>query len=107
MRSKLLLSLTAAALLGGAAYPLAFATSGERANCPGKVTCPITGDEVCKDRCPLSDAARTDCPGKVECPLTGDFVCRDECPVGTKVATENITSAVPICCRTARRKKTE
>ncbi len=101
MRSKLLLSLAAAAVLCGAAYSLAFATSGERSDCPGKVVCPITGEEVCKDRCPLLDAARDDCPGKVECPLTGELVCRDECPIEATAATAANTNTASSCGRDA------
>jgi hypothetical protein len=29
-----------------------------------------------------ASAERPDCPGKIECPLTGDLVCRDRCPLG-------------------------
>ncbi|MGH2667942.1 MAG: hypothetical protein ACRDH5_02265 [bacterium] len=55
---------TAAAVLvltGGLfAYPLAFA-SGARADCPGKIICPITGEEICKDQCPLgADRTKTE-----------------------------------------------
>ncbi len=107
MRSKLLLSLAAAVILGGAAYSLAFATSEERSDCPGKVLCPITGEEVCKDRCPLFDAARPDCPGKVECPLTGELVCGDECPIEATTATAVDTNAASSCCSNARYSKKE
>ena len=27
------------------------------------------------------DPARADCPGLIECPLTGDMICADECPL--------------------------
>jgi hypothetical protein len=27
------------------------------------------------------DSGRADCPGKIECPLTGEVICRDECPL--------------------------
>lgn len=27
--------------------------SAERQDCPGKIVCPLTGDLVCRDRCPL------------------------------------------------------
>jgi hypothetical protein len=66
---------------------LAYGVGGAmRGDCPGKITCPLTGEEVCKDQCPLVDASRPDCPGKVECPLTGDLVCKDRCPVGKNAA---------------------
>jgi hypothetical protein len=28
-------------------------TSGQRVDCPGKIVCPLTGQLVCRDRCPL------------------------------------------------------
>ena len=97
MRSKLLLTLAAVAILSGAAYSTSLATMGERSDCPGKITCPIDGEKVCKDRCPLIDANRSDCPGKINCPLTGELVCRDECPIyATTQAKEGKT--VRSCC---------
>jgi len=101
MRSKLMLGLASAAVLVGATYSLAFATnspSSQRSDCPGKIVCPITGDEVCRDRCPQVDAARTDCPGQVDCPVTGELVCRDNCPLDTAAAV-NPKQAVRSCCR--------
>ena len=102
------------ALVGlAAAYPLAKASNGaERSDCPGKVVCPLTGEEVCKDRCPLAakgektDPTRADCPGQIECPLTGELVCRDKCPA-TEAAKPAEKAAVaseeeadlPPCCR--------
>ena len=69
-------------LLGGTVLALGFSAAGtQRDDCPGTITCPLTGEEVCKDRCPLLDAERWDCPGKIECPLTGDVVCADRCPL--------------------------
>ena len=88
----LMFSLVAIAAGGLTTYSLAFATS-EGSSCPGTVICPITGDEVCQDECPLLDANRADCPGKVECPLTGELVCSDECPLGLASAV-----AKPSCC---------
>ncbi len=86
------LCLVAIAVGGLTTYSLAFA-SGEGNTCPGKVVCPVTGDEVCRDECPLVDANRDDCPGKVECPLSGEPVCSDECPLGLASAV-----ATPSCC---------
>lgn len=28
------------------------------------------------------ESQRADCPGKIVCPLTGELVCKDQCPVG-------------------------
>jgi len=88
----IVLSLVAIALGGLATYSLTFAST-EASTCPGKVDCSITGDEICKDECPLVDANRADCPGKVECPLSGELVCRDECPLGLEFAVSK-----PSCC---------
>ena len=69
-------------LILGAAVAAAGAAAGfQRSDCPGKVKCPLTGEEVCRDRCPLIDADRDDCPGKIKCPITGELVCRDKCPL--------------------------
>lgn len=80
-----------------AAYGFTFGTT--RSDCPGKINCPITGEEVCKDQCPLIDAKRSDCPGKIECPLTGKLVCRDECPLGANKVKAKADSDLPPCCR--------
>ena len=44
-----------------------------------------------------SPTDRPDCPGKIVCPLTGDLVCKDRCPLGTEQ--ENVESVVPSCCK--------
>jgi hypothetical protein len=104
------------ALGGLVALPLAFAASDkgtQRSDCPGKVICPLTGEEVCKDQCPLAAGkptatTREDCSGKVICPLTGEEVCKDQCPVGggaavmAKAAAES-DDDLPACCRKAKK----
>lgn len=32
-------------------------TATDRPDCPGKIVCPLTGELVCKDRCPLGASA--------------------------------------------------
>lgn len=90
-------------LLGVSLGAYGFARTGERTGCPGKVVCPVTGEEICKDQCPLVDANRADCPGEIECPLTGELVCRDRCPlaVSAEVSTQAAASDddLPPCCR--------
>lgn len=42
------------------------------------------------------DASRPDCPGQIRCPLSGELVCRDRCPAnGQQVPTG---ATVPECC---------
>ncbi len=91
-----LLALGALALrgLGG----LAFARSNaDRPDCPGKIDCPMTGELICRDQCPLIDPDREDCPGRIPCPLTGELVCKDLCPL--TAAEAEIEKTPASCCR--------
>lgn len=61
-RSKKILAATAtgiaAAGSAGAVSALAGGQAATRADCPGMIACPITGELVCIDRCPIeTDAA--------------------------------------------------
>lgn len=40
-------------------------------------------------------AGRLDCPGTVVCPLTGEAVCRDRCPLG--VDQSKTAAGAPSC----------
>lgn len=53
------LVLSTGAIGATAARFLASEPSPERADCPGKITCPLTGEEVCKDQCPLGAEGAT------------------------------------------------
>jgi len=53
---------------GIGAYALAGSGGAARADCPGVIICPLTGEPVCGDRCPLNakrieSATRTACCG--------------------------------------------
>lgn len=50
-------------------------------------------------------AERADCPGKIVCPLTGELVCEDRCPLGAQKAEATEETAVPACCRAKGEKK--
>lgn len=98
MRRFVFFALMLVAVVGGGLVAYGYA-SGERArsDCGGTVVCPLTGEEVCKDACPLLDPDRADCPGKIECPLTGELVCRDKCPLGKQDPGDDR----PSCCQQA------
>jgi len=70
----------------------------QRSDCPGKIICPLTGELVCRDRCPAVDQQRDDCPGRIECPINGELVCKDRCPLGEQAANDQATE-LPACCR--------
>lgn len=42
---------------------------------------------------------RPDCPGKIVCPITGELVCRDRCPIGDQAAAEETATPLPSCCQ--------
>lgn len=47
---KLLVGLTIVGIGLGSAF--AYTRATRRADCPGVMTCPLTGQPICKDRCP-------------------------------------------------------
>ena len=67
MRNKVLLPLAiAVVLVGVVACSLAFAST-QRADCPGKIECPLTGELVCRDKCPLADTSDDTMAPKPSC----------------------------------------
>jgi hypothetical protein len=52
----------------------------------------------------LMDAGRADCPGQIVCPITGELVCIDRCPLGAGGVTRpDVALAVTqpgSCCST-------
>ena len=94
---RMLLSVSLVFGLGAIVAVAGAATGFQRSDCPGKVVCPLTGDEVCRDQCPLVDANRDDCPGKIKCPVTGELVCRDKCPLGNAKTTKEIRKCCGAC----------
>lgn len=74
------------------------ATSTERPDCPGKIVCPLTGELICRDRCPAVDPERPDCPGRIECPQTGELVCVDRCPLEKAEAAPPAKVGCGACC---------
>ncbi len=78
-------------------------SDADRPDCPGQITCPLTGELVCRDKCPLIDHTRKDCPGMIVCPLTGELVCKDRCPLGDKALIGAKASDKPSCCAKQQR----
>ena len=69
-----------------------------RPDCPGKIVCPLTGDQVCADQCPVAQPQRNDRPGKVDCPIKGEPICADRCPAD-RARSAQPTTGPPPCCR--------
>lgn len=88
-----------AGLVGVASLAGLAAANSDRADCPGKIVCPLTGKLVCKDLCPARDASRPDCPGQIVCPLTGQLVCKDRCPANGANAANSDATAPCSCCK--------
>ena len=95
-RKLSLFTLGGIALAAASALGVAAATS-QRMDCPGKITCPLTGEVICRDECPHVDPNRPDCPGQIKCPLTGELVCIDKCPANAIDSTKD--ASVPSCCQ--------
>ena len=91
-----LFSLGGLVLATAGAVGIARAAS-ERVDCPGKITCPVSGEIICRDQCPTIDPDRADCPGRIQCPLTGELVCIDRCPLDQQKAA--LASSRPSCCQ--------
>lgn len=54
MSKKVLWILAVALVLTGGVMAYGVMSSGEgRADCPGKIQCPLTGEWICRDRCPV------------------------------------------------------
>lgn len=62
MRAKMFISLAALLVAGivvAASAGSVAAQEGVRPDCPGEVVCPLTGEPVCLDRCPVPSADQT------------------------------------------------
>ncbi|HKB16365.1 MAG TPA: hypothetical protein VKF62_09870 [Planctomycetota bacterium] len=60
MKRLILCGAVAVVLLAGGVFALR--ASSERADCPGKIVCPITGEVVCADHCPLAATGTAETP---------------------------------------------
>ena len=99
MLKPILVSLAMGVLAASLGYGVS-STDNDRPDCPGRIVCPLTGQEICADRCPADAAQRPDCPGQITCPLDGQPVCRDRCPV-TAAQTDQPTEARACCVVTS------
>ena len=80
--------------------------NSQRTDCPENIICPLNGDEVCKDQCPLIDENRADCEGKIGCPLTGNLAGKDQCQVNQNTVEDvaekenksDTVGSTPSCC---------
>jgi hypothetical protein len=56
--------------------------AAERADCPGKIVCPITGELICADQCPAGEADPVGAAGMRSCcagnPALGDAPIRPD-----------------------------
>ncbi len=99
MFKTILLTLTMGVLAALTASGVA-TTQSDRPDCPGRVACPLTGQEICADRCPADAGRRPDCPGQITCSLDGKPVCRDRCPA-TEAQTDRSVEARTCCSVTS------
>lgn len=74
MKRNVLLIVAVALIAGGA---VSIASSGN--DCPGVMTCPLTGQVICVERCPITHPDAEPCPGTKVCPTTGQTICVERC----------------------------
>lgn len=43
-------------------------------------------------RAAAGSGERPDCPGKIVCPLTGEVICADQCPIGSESGSAEVPS---------------
>lgn len=60
-------------------------SNSDRADSPGKISRPLTGEVTCRD----------ECPGRTECLETGELACVDRCPTSASKRANT-----PSCCST-------
>lgn len=60
MKKKVMSAALAVLILAGAVLAYRTATA-ERSDCPGKMICPLTGEVICADKCPMNAAAPSCC----------------------------------------------
>ena len=65
--------------------------------CLSEAFCLDAFKQIAASETPSFNAERADCPGQVTCPLTGELVCKDRCPLTSSVD-EIVESDVPACC---------
>lgn len=91
--------------LGGTALAVTIKSKGLATDaCPGTVVCPLTGERICADRCPIDGEAADDCPGTIVCPLDGETICKDRCPLADQPGAERPRTA---CCPPAAEPRSE
>lgn len=58
----------------------------------------IENPSCCQGKLVETSAVRPNCPGKIVCPLTGELVCEDRCPLGERQT--KAQAAAQSCCKT-------
>lgn len=60
MHKRILIIALLSVVAGGVTAYATTAASAERPGCLGKIVCPLTGEPVCTDRCPLGEPSAQD-----------------------------------------------
>lgn len=81
MKKQILAIATAVSLvIGSLVVAVVASPEADRADCPGKMTCPLTGAEVCRDRCPLNAEVAGPTLNSGEKPSTPELQSVGSCP---------------------------
>ncbi|TAJ24754.1 MAG: hypothetical protein EPO68_01055 [Planctomycetota bacterium] len=63
MKKRVIGAVVVVLCLAGGAY--AYRAMSARPDCPGKVVCPLTGETICADQCPVAEVPEC-CKVKVD-----------------------------------------
>jgi len=59
MRTFTIITMLGTLAAAGGGIALSAEGAEQRSDCPGTITCPLTGEEICANRCPAANAATT------------------------------------------------
>lgn len=85
-------------MLGVSVAAYGVSRSDESAEDSATVECPLTGEEVCKDQCPLEAGNQACCSGKGEPHLSGKSCCAGKSELGCEGEAVSAENNAPACC---------
>ena len=90
------IALVVAAVVAASSYTASVSSSTDRADCPGKIICPLTGELVCEDQCPLgSDAPNAHTNANTDANTTKESAGNPSCCESELVETDAIRPDCP------------
>lgn len=79
-------------------------SKGKASTCYAGMTLPTPEQSLNPNDSITDDSYRANCPGKILCPVTGKIICKDRCPLNKEVknTTSKSKSNLSSCCTTKK-----